>query len=126
VLMTHNRASEGLGVALPAGKVALFGRRGDRRILLGAGRIDDHAVGEKVEIPVATATGVRARQIHVDREYGIFELTLTNDLSRPQVVEVELPLEANVTVGKVIKRDGWVLWRVSVPANGTSKLVYRL
>jgi hypothetical protein len=126
VLMTHNRASEGLGLALPAGKVALFGRRGDRRILLGEGRIDDHAVGEKVEIPVATATGVRARQIHVDRESGKFELTLTNDLSRPQVVEVELPLEANVTVGKVIKRDGWVLWRVSVPANGTSKLVYRL
>ncbi len=125
VLVTRNRTNEGLGLALPAGKVALFGRRGGRRILLGEGRIDDYAVGEKVEIPVATATGVRARQIvvrAVDR--GEYQLTLSNDLSRPQLVEIELPLGARARGAQLIKRDGWMLWRVTVPANGTAQLTY--
>ena len=42
VLVTRNRPREGLGLPLPAGKVALFGQREGRRILLGEGRIDDH------------------------------------------------------------------------------------
>ena len=126
VLVSRNRESEGLGLALPAGKVALFGRRGDRRILLGEGRIDDYTIGEKVEIPIATSTGVRARQVELDRDPMTLELTLTNDLSRPQTVEAELPLEAKAVTGKLAKRDGWMLWRVTVPANGTATLRYRL
>ena len=27
---------------------------------------------------------------------------------------------------KLIKRDGWMLWRVLVPGNGTSELRYRV
>ncbi len=125
VLVTRNRTSEGLGLALPAGKIALFGRRGDRRILIGEGRIDDYAVGEKVEIPVATATGVRARQtvVRADKR-GEYRLTLTNDLSRPQLVEIELPLNARAKGARLIKRDGWMVWRVTVPANGRAELTY--
>jgi hypothetical protein len=26
---------------------------------------------------------------------------------------------------KLVKRDGWRLWRVVIPANGTGKLTYR-
>ena len=127
VLITRNRSADGLGLALPAGKVALFGTRGGRRILIGEGRIDDHAVGEKVEIPLATATGVRVRQIHLDRETNTFDLTLTNDLARPQAAEIELPLGARaVHGGRLVKRDGWMLWRVTVPANGTAGLRYRI
>jgi hypothetical protein len=125
VLVTRNRAQEGLGLPLPAGKVALFGRRGDRRILLGEGRIDDFTINEKVEIPIATATGVLARQTpYASEDGGGFLLELTNDLARPQVVEIELPLEAR---GRgLVKRDGWMLWRVTVPANGTRELRYRV
>jgi hypothetical protein len=131
VLITKNRTAEGLGLPLPAGKVALFARRNGRRILLGEGRIDDHAVGEKVEIPVATATGVIARQTMFRRWKGDnrapgYELVLANDMARPQAVEVEFPLEAKAFAPhKLIKRDGWMLWQVTVPANGQAKLRWR-
>ena len=132
VLVTRNRPAEGLGLPLPAGKLALFGTRQGRRVLLGEGRIDDHTIGEKVEIRVATVTGVRATQVHERRTgqggaAGDFLLTLSNDSREPQMVEIELPLEARaVTGGRLIKRDGWMLWRVRVPANGTAQLRYRV
>jgi len=127
VLVSRNRTTEGLGLALPAGKVALFGRAGDRRILLGEGRIDDYTIGEKVEIPVSTSTGVLAQHLQVGQgETYHHELKLTNDLNQPRVVEVELPLSARASNGKLIKRDGWMLWRVTVPANGRAELSYRL
>ena len=126
VLVTRNRTAEGLGLPLPAGKVALFGRRGDRRILLGEGHIDDHTIGEKVEIPIATATGVLARQTpYASDDGGGYLLTLSNDLPHPQTVEIELPLAATSRGTKLIRRDGWMLWRVTVPANGRAELRYR-
>jgi len=116
---------------LPAGKLALFGTRQGRRVLLGEGSIDDHTICEKVEIRVATASGVRASQVHQQRRDGEsgaggdFLLTLTNDSTQAQTVEIELPLEARADGGKLVKRDGWMLWRVRVPANGTAELRYR-
>jgi hypothetical protein len=126
LLVTRNSASEGLGLPLPAGKVALFGRRGGRRILIGEGRIDDHTIGEKVEIPVATSTGVRARQTpYRAGDGGGYQLILSNDLAHPQSVEIELPLTATARSGGALaKRDGWQVWRVTVPANGTAELRY--
>jgi hypothetical protein len=127
VLITRNRTTEGLGLPLPAGKVTIFGEREGHRILLGEGRLDDHAVGEKVEIPFATATGVLARQIvrNRDTKEREFELTLTNDLSTAQQVEIELPLDTKAPTSRLITRDGWKVWQVSVPANGRSELRYR-
>ncbi|CAA9516225.1 MAG: hypothetical protein AVDCRST_MAG44-1723 [uncultured Sphingomonas sp.] len=128
VLITRNTPAQGLGLAIPAGKVALFGRREGRRILLGEGRIDDHTIGEKVEIPVATATGVRAVQRLTDRSVGRagLNLVLSNDLPSAQTVEIELPLQARSGETKLPTRDGWKLWRVSVPANGRAELNYEL
>jgi hypothetical protein len=126
VLITRNTPTQGLGLALPAGGVALFGQREGRRILLGEGRIDDYTVNEKVEIPVATATGVRAVQKVVDRSFGraALELTLTNDLATAQTAEIELPLSARAS--GLVTRDGWKVWKVKVPANGTAVLRYEL
>jgi hypothetical protein len=127
VLITRNVTGQGLGLPLPAGKVTLFATRGGRRILVGEGRIDDHTIGEKVEIPVATATGVRAHQeIFVGERGGGYQLTLTNDLATGQKVEIELPLEAKPLGARLIKRDGWMVWQVTVPANGRSVLRYRI
>lgn len=127
VLVTRNRTTDGLGLPLPAGKVTIFGQREGHRILLGEGRLDDHAVGEKVEIPFATATGVRARQIirNRDTKEREFELTLTSDLPRAQAVEIELPLDTTAPSSRLIKREGWQVWQVTVPANGRSELRYR-
>lgn len=127
VLVTRNRRAEGLGLPLPAGKLALFGMREGRRVLLGEGRIDDHTIGEKVEIRVATASGVRASQVHERRggqggAGGDFLLTLSNDSPQAQTVEIELPLEARAR--GLTKRDGYMIWRVRVPANGRSQMRY--
>ena len=127
VLVTHNRASEGLGLPLPAGKLALFGMKNGRRILLGEGSIDDHTLNEKVEFKVGEAPGVRAKQTVEQRDGETwFKLVVTSDMASAQTVEIELPLEARATGKKLVKRDGWMLWRVVVPANGTAELNYRL
>ena len=125
VLVTRNRPTEGLGLPLPAGKLALFGRREGRRILVGEGQIDDHTVGEKVEIPVGTANGVFAKQIQSEDDSDVYVLTLTSDLPRPQVAEIEFPLEVKGIGTKLVKREGWMLWRVTIPANGKVRLRYR-
>jgi hypothetical protein len=111
VLITRNVTSEGLGLPLPAGKVALFATRGGRRILVGEGKIDDHAIGEKVEIPIATATGVRAHQeMFVSDDGGGYQLTLTNDLPTAQKAEIELPLQTQGLGARLVNRDGWMVW----------------
>jgi hypothetical protein len=127
VLITHNKKAEGLGLPLPAGRVALFGRIKGRRILIGEGRLDDHAIGEKVEIPIATATGVVATQTSYRRDKSEnyapgYDLVLTNDMAYPQQVEVELPLNSVPVSRKLVKRDGWLLWQTTIPANGKAKL----
>jgi len=131
VLITRNNKPEGLGLPLPAGRLALFARSKGRRILIGEGQVDDHAIGEKVEIPIATATGVIARQTMYrlgkgeDRTPG-YELLLTNDMAYSQTVEIELPLEAIPVGRKLVKREGWLLWRTIIPANGTAKLRWHI
>lgn len=125
VLVTRNRAAEGLGLPLPAGKVAVFGTKDGRRILLGEGTIDDHTVGEKVEIPVAAATGVWAKQtLYSSKDGDGYLLALSNDRPEPQTVEIELQPYTTAHGATLVKRDGWLLWRVTVPANGRSELRY--
>ncbi|MGE5561843.1 MAG: DUF4139 domain-containing protein [Bacillota bacterium] len=129
VLITRNRASEGLGLPLPAGNIALFGRRDGHRILIGEGRIHDYTLGEKVEIPVGTATGARIRQA-IERRAGDgedeFHVTLTNDLPSPQVAEVRLAGLAEARGVNLASPDGGKVWRVTVPANGSVELRYSI
>ena len=128
VLVTRNRVADGLGLALPAGTVTLFTTQDGRRILVGEGRIDDYTVGEKVEIRAATAPGVRARQTMFASEAGGgFLLVVTNDSPVAETVEIELPLDARaISGGSLVERDGYRLWRVTLPANGRRELRYRV
>ena len=125
VLITRNDAAKGLGLPLPAGGVALFGRQEGRRILIGEGRIDDHAVGEKVEIRMDQAPGIRARGTVVGGGRNAeFVVTVTNDAPEARAVEIRLPSDARGA--KLVKYDGSMLWRARVPANGSAELRYRL
>lgn len=126
VLVTRNDVKSGLGLALPAGKIALFGREGGHRLLIGEGRIDDRAVGDKVETAVGTATGIRARQtVLQDPGDRYYRLIVSNDGRAAQDIEVRLPLGAEARGGRLVTDDGWKLWRVRVPANGSRTLVYK-
>src|SRR6185295_14117899 len=60
LLVTRNRAAEGLGLPLPAGRLTLFSDGGGRRLLIGQGTVADRAVGEDVEVELGPAPGVRS------------------------------------------------------------------
>lgn len=130
-LITRNRREEGLGVPLPAGGVQLFAEAGGRPILLGEGSVTDRAVGEDVEINVGEAPGIFAR-IEVQDEGGKNEqrvLTITNDHPVPIDYEAEVAVDENMTFtprGRLDRRNGRPLWRVTIPANGTATLRYRV
>ncbi|UVO55957.1 DUF4139 domain-containing protein [Sphingomonas sp. SUN039] len=118
-LRAKNRIADGLGLPLPAGKLALYQRGTTRELLLGEGSVGDKAVGEEVEIDVATATGVIARQTDG-------KLTVTNDNPYPVAFEGKLG-DRNLSgfSARVRKKDGAWLWAATVPANGSVSLGYR-
>ena len=131
VLVTRNRAVEGLGLPLPAGRVVLFSA-GERPLLLGEGFIRDLAVGEDVEIELeAEAPGVTSATV-LEREgkrWRDFLVTASNDRSEPVRFELELDVPAEQRLRpqrRLERRDGRPVWIATVPANGTATLRYRL
>jgi hypothetical protein len=118
-LRAKNRTADGLGLPLPAGKLALYQQGSVRPLLLGEGSVGDKAVGEDVEVDVATATGIVARE-----NQGV--LTVTNANPYPVAFEAKLGnRDLSAFSAKVRKKDGAWLWAVTVPANGTVTLGYR-
>jgi hypothetical protein len=125
VLVTRNDPAKGLGLPLPAGGVALFGRQQGRRVLIGEGRVDDHTIGEKVEIRLGQAPGIRARGAVLRRTKDAeLAVTVTNDAPEARTIEIRLPLDARSP--RLVKIDGAMVWRTRVPANGSAELRYRL
>jgi len=131
VLVTRNRTREGLGLPLPAGGVQVFAAGLGRPILLGEGALRDRAVGEDVEVEIGEAPGVRA-EIRRDRERprDNYVLTITNDQTLPVRYEIEFdPDEGDgfsANGARLGRRNGHPLWLVTVPANGSATLRYRL
>ncbi len=129
-LLTRNRTEEHLGVALPAGRVQLFRDAGGRSLLVGEGEVRDHAVGQDVEIDVGEAPGVLARVEPVPgAKQRDFVLTVTNDQSYPVQFEASLrttPANIRAQGASLGRRDGRPLWVVTVPANGSATLRYRV
>ena len=128
VLVTRNRTAEGLGLPLPAGRLRLFSSGTPRPILLGQGTVEDRAIGEDVEIGVGPATGVRYELRLLTRQESrrSYELTVTNDRSRPITFEgdmwgADLVVHSRATL---TRRDGRPWWVVRIPANGTVTLRY--
>ena len=125
-LRAQNRSADGLGLPLPAGNLVLFREGASRPLMIGEGWVGDTAVGEKVELAVATSSGVRASLSSSDPERRT--LTLTNDRAVPVAAEVELQRDDGVSIdgARLIRRDGKLLWLVTVPANGRATLAYRI
>jgi hypothetical protein len=131
VLVTKNRKAEGLGLPLPAGRLVLFGAGRQRPILLGEGYVDDKAVGEDVEIEIGSATGIVTRAVVSpgrSEDERIVDLVVTNDRAEAVRFEAEIEeaggkLSSSTRLGR---RDGRPLWAVTVPANGSAKLRYRI
>jgi hypothetical protein len=122
VLVARNRSEDGLGVALPAGRLVLFGEGRERPILLGEGSLPDRAVGEEVEVALGPSGGVRAR---LSSEEGVQILTVSNDQPVPVRYEAQLPVQEVESETELGRRNGMPLWQVTVPANGRATLRYR-
>ena len=131
VLVTRNRTDEGLGVPLPAGSLQLFAAAGGRPILLGQGAVNDRAVGEDVEIRLGAADGVRTRIEELDEgdDWEHYRLTVSNDHAEQVRFEAEFEMDEDLRFRpreRLSRRDGRRLWAVTVPANGTVTLRYRV
>jgi hypothetical protein len=128
LLRSRNDASHGLGLPLPAGRLALFSP-GARPLLLGEAPLKDTARDEEVELSVQASAQVQARlQADPDRD-DHYLITIRN--ARPAPVQVEVALEkddddriiaARPAIGS---RNGVPTWRVTVPAGGQTVLRYR-
>lgn len=126
VLVLENKKDAGLGVPLPAGGTALYAPRGDQRLLLGLGTMQDRAVGETLRLAAGISSQVLVEQAALDGKRA--ELRVTN--ANPFPVTAELPIGAagakiageNQDLGIV---DGIATWIVTVPAGGRAELRYR-
>jgi hypothetical protein len=130
MLTARNRAEDGLGLPLPAGSLALFGERGGRPLLLGEGTVWDHAVGQDVEIELDEAPGVTSQiaLLGEERRWRRYRLTATNDRDVPvayQAVIYEYPENMRFDA-RLGRRGGWPFWTVTIPANSSVTLDYRM
>jgi len=124
VLHTENRTSEGLGLPLPAGKLALFTDRGGAPVLLGESNLADRAVGDEVELLPGTSSDVRYTVIgqRGKKRREAFEIEVTNAHDMPVVFELPIPYPIADADAPLVERKGVKTWRVTVPANGTATL----
>lgn len=135
-LRFQNDKKNRLGLALPAGKLVAFKETRGTRLLLGEGNLDDKAIGEKVEIQIGNSQQLRfeIKQIdqndNDDRKYRNFELIVSNATKRAAPIELKLDHGDQERLTKISSRlgrkDGRPLWKVMVPANGSTTLRYRV
>jgi len=124
VLRTENRDTNGLGLPLPAGRVAVFEAAGAEPMLVGESDLKDRAVGDEVEFGVGMSSDVRyviAPQPRSRRRMP-FTVRVTNARSTPESFELAMPEKIASTSAALIERKGHKVWRVVVPANGDASL----
>ena len=130
VVTARNIDRERLGLALPAGQIAFFEEHEGRRLFAGRGQMRDIAVGEEVEIELGRATAVQVQELVLERGEGrgAYRLTVTNAKPYPVRFEAEIggPGTEIETDARLARRDGRPLWAVTVPANGSATISYRL
>jgi hypothetical protein len=127
----QNKKEDGLGEALPAGKIAFFQSATGRRMLVGESQLNDKAVGEEVEFSFASASNVtidvkdKARGKNWER----YALTVSNAHPFPITFEAEFPGDEYQRYdnfsGKTIRKKGKTIWRVTIAANSEQELGYR-
>lgn len=131
-LRARNRKEQGLGIPLPAGPVALFQPHGGTRLLIGEGAIVDKAVGEEVEVKVAAATQVSVDLERPDGRPGGRDHVMTVRNANPYPVRFEAQFDSDAASRlsgmreKLARKDGKRIWALTIPANATRSLGYRI
>ncbi len=135
-LRFQNKKRDGLGLALPAGKMVAFKAAAGERLLLGEGGLDDKAIGEEVEVTISESPLVRYNMLSVEEvdtkreSFADMQLTITNASRSPARVEIKIDHQDNHKLRKLSERlsrkDGKDLWKVTVPPNSDRVLTYRV
>jgi hypothetical protein len=90
----------------------------------------DFAVGEEVEIDFGEVPGIVSLQTALVRSAGAteYEVAVTNDRPWPIAYELELMAQPSQvrSEAQLGRRNGMTLWSVTVPANGSATLRYRV
>ncbi|WP_404336871.1 DUF4139 domain-containing protein [Sphingomonas sp. MMS12-HWE2-04] len=127
-LRMENRKAKGLGLALPAGGVAVFEEAHGQSLLVGETSLEDRAIGDEVEFETGAASDVRytlvARPVSGKRQP--FTARVTNARATPETFELTIPYAMASSSAKLVERKGRKTWRVTVPANGEASLDFAL
>ncbi|WP_417596251.1 DUF4139 domain-containing protein [Parasphingorhabdus sp.] len=128
ILRSRNDAVNGLGVPLPAGKVAVFENSIVGPLLAGEGALPDRAINNEVEVEVGSSPDVRLSVIQVkrSRHKENWRAVVTNARNHPISFEMEIPSDISGRPKGIDVIDGIPTWRVTVPANGEAKLSYAI
>ncbi|CUS43427.1 MAG: hypothetical protein V4610_17680 [Pseudomonadota bacterium] len=128
LLRTENRDTNGLGLPLPAGGVALFESVQGASLLVAESTLRDRAVGDEVEVGAGESSDVRytivARPGSERRKP--YSVRVTNARATPAVFELPIPYKIGSASVPLFERKGVKTWRVTVPANGEAKLDFAL
>ncbi len=130
LLRGRNRKDAGLGVALPAGNVAVFENAGGRPILIGEAQVADKAVGEEVEYRLGASVSVVATGVPVSAGplTARSRIMVSNANPWPVAVEARILLGDGARVStassRLGRKNGAPLWAATVPANGSATLDY--
>jgi hypothetical protein len=128
ILRTENREGRGLGLPLPAGRVAVFERARDESLLVGESDLADRAIGEEVEFDTGQSSDIRYKVIArppSDRRQP-FTVEVTNARSTPETFEMAIPYKLSSANATLIERKGIRTWQATVPANGSARLEFAL
>ena len=128
--ITRNRREDGLGLPLPAGRLMLFDEESGRQVLVGQAVIRDFALNEDVEIDFGSVPGIVSVQTPVVRgkDQIDYEVVVTNDRPQPIAYELEIGAQPSQVRSEAAlgRRNGMALWSVTIPANGSVTLRYRI
>tara|TARA_R110000824_G_scaffold91931_5_gene223320 strand:+ start:200 stop:1780 length:1581 start_codon:yes stop_codon:yes gene_type:complete len=128
ILRSRNDATNGLGVPLPAGKVAVFENSFVGPLLAGEGALPDRAINNEVEVEVGSSSDVRLSVIQTRRtkRKENWRAVVTNARDHPVSFEMEIPYDVSGRPKGIDVIDGVPTWRVTVPANDEATLSYAI
>ncbi|MET0365041.1 MAG: hypothetical protein ABW169_10340 [Sphingobium sp.] len=118
VLRLQNRAKDGLGLPLPAGRIVVVAPRGDRDLRVGEGDVPDTAVGQEANLSIGRSAQVRGLLTETGKDRWRYEVSNANPFA--VTVEAVLVFGQQPLLGaakRLPRRNGLPLWSVRVPAN---------
>jgi hypothetical protein len=138
-----NREAAGLGMPLPQGVVRVYQRDAEGRAqFIGEDRIEHTPKNETVRLRLGNAFDVTADKKQTDFKVrpqpgrhdayeSAYDIVLRNAKAEPVTVTVREPVPGDWTMLQESQRHakvaaGTAQWRVTVPANGSSTLSYRV